>query len=123
VSDTGATPWELFTRWIAERKPERSTVESWRHVFQTLGEHFKDRSAGSIMPEEAHAWVQSLMIPERSAGVVKRTWLNAANTVFRWALEHKHLSRNPFAGIKVTVPKRGDYERRARSMRMKRVPF
>jgi integrase len=32
--------------------------------------------------------------------------LNAANTVFRWALDQKRVSRNPFEGIKVAVPKK-----------------
>jgi integrase len=105
-TDSGITPWELFTKWIAERKPERSTVESWRYPFLALGEYFKDRSAASIMPEEADAWTKSLITPKRSAATVKKTWLNAANTVFRWALEHKHVPRNPFAEVKVTVPKK-----------------
>jgi integrase len=105
-TDSGIMPWELFTKWIAERKPERGTVESWRYPFQALVEHFKDRSAASIMPEEADAWIKSLITPERSASTVKKTWLNAANTVFRWAVEHKHVPRNPFVGVKVTVPKK-----------------
>ena len=105
-TDSGITPWGLFTQWVAERQPARSTVESWRYVFQELEKHFKDRSAGSIMPEEASAWVRALIRPERSAATVKRTWLKAANTVFRWALEHKHIGRNPFAGVKVAVPKK-----------------
>ena len=100
-TDSGVTSWELFTQWIEERRPERSTVESWRYVFQALAEHFKDRTAASIMPEEASEWVKGLVTRERSAATVKRTWLNAANTVFRWALDHKHVWRNPFAGIKV----------------------
>jgi integrase len=105
-TDSGVTPWGLFEQWIAERQPARGTVESWRYVFRELEEHFKDRSAGSIMPEEASAWVKGLISPERSAATVKRTWLNVANTVFRWALEHKHLPRNPFADVKVAVPKK-----------------
>jgi hypothetical protein len=105
-TDSGITPWELFTKWIAEREPARSTIESWRYPFQALSECFKDRTAASIMPEEADAWVKSLITPERSASTVKKTWLNAATTVFRWALEHKHIPRNPFAGVKVTVPKK-----------------
>ena len=67
---------------------------------------FADRSAASIMSEEAGAWVKGLITPERSAATVKKTWLNASKTVFQWALEQKHMSRNPFIGIKVTVPKR-----------------
>jgi integrase len=58
------------------------------------------------MSEEAGAWVKGLITPERSAATVKKTWLNASKTVFQWALEQKHISRNPFIGIKVTVPKR-----------------
>ena len=58
------------------------------------------------MPAEARAWIKALITPERSAATVKRTWLNAANTVFRWALDHKHVGRNPFADVKVAVPKK-----------------
>jgi integrase len=58
------------------------------------------------MPEEADLWARGLVTRERSAATVKRTWLNAAKTVFRWALDHKVVGRNPFAEIKVTVPKR-----------------
>jgi hypothetical protein len=105
-TDSGITSWPLFTKWIDERQPARSTVESWRYVFQELETQFKDRSAASIMPEEASAWVKALISPERSAATVKRTWLNAANTVFRWALDHEYIGRNAFAGIKLTVPKK-----------------
>ena len=48
------------------------------------------------MSEEAGAWVKGLITPERSAATVKKTWLNASKTVFQWALEQKHISRNPF---------------------------
>jgi integrase len=104
--DSGVTPLALFEKWVAERKPSYGTVESWRYVFQALGEHFKDRSAASIMPEEANSWIKSLITPERSAGTVNKTWLNAANTIFSWALAHKHVTRNPFAEVKVTVPRK-----------------
>jgi hypothetical protein len=105
-TDSGITSWDLFTKWIEERKPAASTIESWRYVFGELGEHFEDRSAASIMPEEASAWIKGLIRPERSAATVKKTWLNAANTIFRWGVEQKHLTRNPFAGVKITVPKK-----------------
>ena len=52
------------------------------------------------------AWVKGLITPVRSAATVKRTWLNAPNTVFRWALGQKLIRRNPFADIEVTVPKK-----------------
>jgi integrase len=105
-ADSGLTPVQLFEKWIAERKPAYGTYESWRYVFAALGEQFKDRSAGSILPEEAEAWIRSLIGPGRSEATVKKTWLTAANRVFRWALEHNHVPRNPFAAVKVTVPKK-----------------
>jgi integrase len=105
-TDSGVTPWELFERWTAERKPSFGTVESWRYVFERLREHFEDRTAASILPEEAGAWIKGLVGAERSAGTVKKTWLNATKTVFRWALKHKHVSRNPFAEVEITVPRK-----------------
>ena len=105
-TDSGVTPWQLFEKWIAERKPADGTVESWRYVFQELRRASEERSAASVAPEEAAAWIKGLVSPKRSAGTVKKTWLNAANTVFRWALEHKLIASNPFADVKVTVPRK-----------------
>ena len=106
ATDRGVTPWQLFERWVAERQPAAGTVESWRYPFRQLAAHFQDRTAASILPEEADQWVKNLVTSERSAGTVKKTWLNAANTVFRWALEHKLIPHNPFGNAKVTVPKK-----------------
>jgi integrase len=103
---TGIKPWGLFEKWIDARQPARGTVESWQYPFQRLDADFPDRSAASIRPEEADAWVQGLITPERSAATVKKTWLNAPNTVFRWGVRHKHIPRNPFAEVQVTVPKK-----------------
>jgi hypothetical protein len=71
-----------------------------------MGVQFPERSAHSITPEEANAWIRSLISEERSAQTVKKTWLNTSNTVFRWAVEQKHASRNPFTGVKITVPRK-----------------
>jgi integrase len=105
-ADSGLTPWALFELWVSERKPAQSSIESWRSVFTAMAAQFKDRSAASIMPEEASAWIRDRVTKERSAATVKRTWLNASKTIFGWAVEHKHVKRNPFAGIKVTVPRK-----------------
>jgi hypothetical protein len=112
-TDSGVTPWQLFEKWIAERKPADGTVESWRYVFQELRRASEERSAASVAPEEAAAWIKGLVSPKRSAGTVKKTWLNAANTVFRWALEHKLIASNPFADVKVTVPRKKKLRARA----------
>ena len=103
--DTGETPQQLFEAWVAERKPARSSVESWRYVFAEMASHFKDRNAGSITPDEAQDWIRSLT-GKRSPSTVRKNWITASKTIFGWALEHKRISRNPFADVKITVPKK-----------------
>ena len=104
--DTGETPWQLFERWVSERKPAASSVENWRYMFTAMTAHFKDRSAVAITPDEAQEWIKGLISPTRSANTVKNTWIKASKTVFRWAAEHKHIPRNPFAEVKVTITKK-----------------
>jgi integrase len=103
--DTGKTPQQLFEEWVAERKPARSSVESWRYVFAEMTKHFKDRSAASISPDEAQAWINSLA-DKRSRSTVRKNWITASKTIFGWAFEHKRVPHNPFAQVKITVPKK-----------------
>ena len=105
-ADNGETPTQLFEQWVSERRPAAATVESWRYVFSAMCEHFKDRSAASITPDEAQHWLRSLVTTERSARTVRKTYLTASNTVLGWALEHKHVARNPFEDAKIVVPKK-----------------
>jgi integrase len=106
ATDSGNTPQRLFDKWVSERKPAYGTIESWSYVFAALQQKFGGSSAGSITPDEARDWIRRLITSERSAHTVKKTYLNACKTVFGWALEHKLVSRNPFADVKVTVAKR-----------------
>jgi integrase len=105
-TDGGLTAWQLFERWVSERKPAAGTIESWRYVFEAMIAHFGERSAGSIMPEEATLWIKGLISEQRSAHTVKKTWLNASKTVFRWGVEQKQVGRNPFEDMKLTVPRK-----------------
>ena len=103
--DTGKTPQQLFEEWVAERKPARSSVESWRYVFTEMTKHFKDRSAASISLDEAQEWIRTLT-DKRSPSTVRKNWITASKTIFGWAFEHKRIPHNPFARIKITVPKK-----------------
>ena len=105
-ANSGVTPLELFKNWVEVRKPARGTIESWQYVFQGMQEHFEDRSAGSITPEEARTWIKSLITKERSAHTVRRTWLNASKTVFGWAIDEKLIAQNVFTDIKVAVSRK-----------------
>jgi integrase len=106
--DSGITPWQLFELWVKERKPAAGTVENWRYMLRALNDDFEGRSAGSILPEEAEAWLRKCVTTSRTAQTVKNTTARAVNTVFRWAVKKKHLVRNPFehAADALTVSKR-----------------
>ena len=45
------------------------------------------------------------MTSKRGARTVDAVWLTAAKTVFSWGVSQKHLRTNPFASVKVDVPK------------------
>src|SRR5262249_24645609 len=117
--DSGITPWQLFELWVKEKKPAAGTVENWRYMFRALNDDFDGRSAGSIQPEEAEAWLLKRVTANathdagqrkrtRTAATVKNTTAKAVNTVFRWAVSKKHFGRNPFehAAKMLTVSKR-----------------
>jgi integrase len=104
--DSGATPWELFKVWIEKKNPAESSIESWRYVFQAMEKHFKGRSAASILPEEADAWIQGLINEDRSPHYIKKTYLTACKTVFGMAVRQKRIARNPFADVIVELPKK-----------------
>lgn len=100
--DAGLTPWQLYERWAAEKQPAAGTLENWRGFFRAMEDHFGKRSAGSIQPEEANAWIRGLVSPKRTARTVQLTWLRACKAIFNWAVhEAKLINSNPFAGVKI----------------------
>jgi hypothetical protein len=103
--DSGETPAQIFEKWVAEKRPAPSTEESWRYPFRAMAAYFPNRSVASITPEEAKDWIASLVSPKRSARTVDSNYLSSANTIFRWAVEHRRIPRNPFEKVKLTVPK------------------
>jgi integrase len=104
--DSGETPQQLFDKWVAEKQPAWNTEAGWRSPFRAMTKHFHERSAASITPEEAQEWVTGLIGPKRSARTVDNNYISSSKTVFGWAVEHKHIARNPFATVKVTIPRR-----------------
>ena len=94
--DTGHEPWRLFELWVDTVKPAPATVDRWRGVFLQLATEFAGRTAGSITPEDAQEWADKLVSAERSEQTVHGVWVNAARTVFAWAVARKHTKHNPF---------------------------
>jgi integrase len=105
-ADNGETPKQLFDKWVSEKKPAASSIETWRYMFTKMTTHFKDRSAASITPDEAQEWIKGLVGPDRTAATVANNWIKASKTILGWAAKHKHIPRNPFAEVKVTINKR-----------------
>jgi integrase len=104
--DPSLTPWSLFERWIATAKPAVSTVDRWRVVFLRLQSDFPNTNAAALLPEQMQHWANGLINSDRTAGTVAEVWVNAARTVFAWAVGEKLISRNPFTGWRVTVPRK-----------------
>jgi integrase len=105
-TDHGLTPWVLFERWVKQMKPARSTVDRWRAVFLKLKEDFPNHSAAMFTPEEIKPWLDGLVTEERTARTVNDVWRVAGRSVFGWAVDQKLISRNPFADVKVPVPRK-----------------
>lgn len=97
----GMACWQLFEAWVAERQPKPSTVDRRRAVFLHLQEHFGERDIASITDDEAVAWKDSLIGPERSGRTINDVWISAARGVFKWALTNKRIKGNPFQGLRV----------------------
>ncbi|WP_316214428.1 MULTISPECIES: tyrosine-type recombinase/integrase [unclassified Bradyrhizobium] len=104
TSDLGC--WELFGAYVAATRPAPQTVSRWRAVFLQMQKDFADVGASGLTEEAARTWVGELITEERSANTVREVWLSAARTVFGWGTRHKHISKNPFADVKVDVPKK-----------------
>jgi integrase len=106
AGDPSLTPWTLFERWIAKAKPANSTVDRWRAVFLRLQSDFPNTGAAVLLPEQMQHWANGLIDSRRTAATVADVWVGAARTVFGWAVDERLISRNPFIGWRVKVPKK-----------------
>ena len=106
AGDPGLTPWVLFERWIDKAKPANSTVDRWRAVFLRLQSDFPNVGAAALLPEQMQHWANALISSDRTAATVANVWVRAARTVFGWAVDERLISRNPFIGWRVKVPKK-----------------
>ncbi len=95
-------PWSLFEEWITAAKPAPSTVNRWRAVFLNLQARFR---SDLITEHNARSWTNGLVGEGRSAVTAHDVWLIGARTVYGWAAENRLIDDNPFAKVKITVPK------------------
>jgi integrase len=71
-----------------------------------LQEDFPNTNAAALLPEQMQTWANGLINAERSARTVADIWVSSARTVFSWAVGEKLISRNPFVGWRVKVPRK-----------------
>jgi integrase len=93
--------WQLFEAWVNERKPKPSTVDRRRGVFLHLQAHFGSHDIAAITEQDAVAWKDTLLTPDRSGRTINDVWLVTAKGVFKWAVINKRIERNPFEGLRV----------------------
>jgi integrase len=96
-------------------KPAQATVNTWRTVFLKLKEDFPNHSAAMFTTAEIKTWLEGLITEHdprikprarRSARTIRLTWIAAGKRVFGWAVDQKLVSKNPFADVRVPVPRR-----------------
>jgi hypothetical protein len=103
---SGVSCWELFEAFVNATKPAQKTVQRWRAVFLEMQREFAEVGAEGITEDAARAWVHGLISADRSPLTVREIWLSASRRVFGWSREHKRIRQNPFAEIKVDVPRK-----------------
>ena len=92
--------------WRKYRHCSRCPIDRWRAVFLRLQIDFPNTSAGALLPEQMQEWANQLINSDRTAYTVANFWVCAARIVFAWAIDEKLISRNPFTGWRVKVPKK-----------------
>src|SRR5262249_22841898 len=102
---SGISCWDLFDAFVKAVRPAENTVQRWRAVFLEMQREFAETGAAGITEAAARKWIASLVTSERTAKTVREVWLPASRRLFGWAKGHKHINENPFAGIKVDVPR------------------
>ena len=106
IGDPDLTTWSLFQKWVEDVRPALSPIDRWRAVFQKLNADFSNAPAAALQSEQIHDWAKGLINAERTAVTVRDVWVIAGRTIFAWAVEAKHLTRNPFTGWRIRVPKK-----------------
>jgi integrase len=111
----GVSCWELFEAFVTATQPKPNTVIRWRAVFLEMQRQFADVGAEGITEEAARTWIHGLVSAQRKAVTVREIWLSASRRVFSWARQHKKIRQNPFADVKVDVPRKAETREEGRS--------
>lgn len=106
VRSSGIGCYELFEAYVRAVQPAPRTVGRWRVVFIEMQKAFVEVGADGITEDAARAWVQGLITGKRRETTVREVWLSASRRVFAWGRVQKHVRQNPFAEVRVDVPRK-----------------
>jgi len=101
---TGVSVAALFKQWCNETKPANGTIRRWRPVIAAAESQWPDFR--KITESNAREWLRSLVNEKRSANTVAAIWRTALKTVCNWAIGQGLLAYNPFARVKIAVPRK-----------------
>ena len=102
----------LFEQWAKAIQPATSTIDRWSSVFNAADSHFRD--AVDIDFTTARVWLNGRVNETRSAHTVATVWRTALKTVFAWGVTEELLKSNPFAKIRISVPRK-NFERETKA--------
>lgn len=115
VRSSGIGCWELFEAYVHAVKPAPKTVSRWRAVFLEMQREFGEVGADGITEDAARAWVHGLISGKRRETTVREVWLSASRRVFAWGRVQKHVRQNPFAEVRVDVPRKMQFREDGKS--------
>ena len=94
----------IWDQWVKEKKPAHGTVRRWKAVIDAANAQWPD--ARRITEADARIWLKALVTPERGAYTVATIWRSALKTLCNWAVDEGKLSSNPFARVKIAIPRK-----------------
>lgn len=96
----------LWDQWVTEKQPAHGTVRRWKAVIAAANAHWPDMR--KVTEADARTWLKSLVTFERSAFTVATIWRTALKTICNWAMDEGKLASNPFARVKIAVPRKNE---------------
>jgi integrase len=103
-AQAGVSIAALFDQWCNETKPANGTIRRWKPVIDAAQAQWPD--IRKVTEGSAREWLRSLVNDKRSAHTVSTIWRTALKTICNWAIGQGLLTNNPFARVKIVVPRK-----------------
>ena len=106
-----------FTKFADDCGLSQATRKRWRPALENLAEHIQDDNLVAVTPALLLTWKEKLRGPPSTEPATKRqqgrlsprtirdVYFASGRSFFEWAKENHKLTRNPFDGMRIRVPK------------------